>query len=436
MEPTRDIRRDFACEVVRRLQHAGYIALWVGGCVRDIVMGRPPQDYDVATTATPEQVRTLFGRKSTLAVGESFGVVIVLGSANLPTGHRPQVEVATFRSEGPYADGRRPDHVQFCSPEADAQRRDFTINGMFFDPLTEQLTDYVGGKRDLEQRVLRAIGDPYHRMTEDKLRMLRAVRFAATFDFQMAPETYAAVKELSRLILVVSPERIAQELKRMLAHSNRRRAMELAADTGQLEIIFPEIFAEESQQRLTWLQTLTALDSLQQPRFEIAAAVLWYAVPSPPDGRLKDLPEFGTVRSLCRRLRLSNYEIDLICWLTQSHPALDDPQAVSQAQRYRLLAQPEIRDLISVQRAIRQVTQEPITGIEEAERLLRTLPPQTIDPPALISGRTLIDRGLAPGPIFRELLDSVRDAQLNGVISTEGEALAWLDKISITRSDS
>ena len=219
MTPPGESSREFATDVVRQLRAAGYVALWAGGCVRDLLLGRGAEDYDVATSATPEQVRTLFGKRRTLAVGESFGVIIVLP----PSKTAEPVEVATFRTEGVYLDGRRPTEVAFSTPEEDAQRRDFTINGMFYDPIEQRVLDYVGGEADLHRKVLRAIGDPHARMTEDKLRMLRAVRFAATLEFELDPTTRAAVQLMAPEMRVVSAERIAQELHKVLAHRTRVR---------------------------------------------------------------------------------------------------------------------------------------------------------------------------------------------------------------------
>ena len=230
--------REFAVEIVRKLRAAGHTALLAGGCVRDLLLGREPKDFDVATTARPEQVRDLFGHRRTLAVGASFGVIVVVPPRGSEAG---QVEVATFRTEGPYQDGRRPESVAFCTPEEDAQRRDFTINGMFYDPVEARVLDFVGGEADLAARVLRAIGDPHARMREDKLRMLRAVRFAATLDFMLDEVTAAAVREMAHEIVVVSHERIAQELRRMLVDTHRRRAVELCDSVGLLSVILPEV---------------------------------------------------------------------------------------------------------------------------------------------------------------------------------------------------
>ena len=235
-------QREFAVEVVRQLRAAGHTALFAGGCVRDLLLGRPAKDYDVATTATPDQVRRLFGHKRTLPVGASFGVIIVLGPRE--AGH---VEVATFRTEGPYQDGRRPSSVAFCTPEEDARRRDFTINGMFYDPMETRVLDFVGGEADLSSRVVRAIGDPHERVREDKLRMLRAVRFAATLDFALDPTTAEAIREMAGQLIIVSAERIAQELKKMLVDRHRRRAIELSESTELLPIILPELNRESRE---------------------------------------------------------------------------------------------------------------------------------------------------------------------------------------------
>src|SRR5579862_9222407 len=229
--------RDFAIDVVRRLQGAGFQALWAGGCVRDELLSLVPQDYDVATDARPEQVQQLFHRS--IAVGASFGVIEVLGPRQ--DGDYLKVEVATFRSDVSYSDGRHPDAVVFSSPREDALRRDFTINGMFFDPVTEELIDYVGGKADLEARILRAIGDPKLRFQEDKVRLLRGVRFAARFDLSLEPDTAAAIRAAAPFLPQVSAERIAKEMRALLAHARRARALNLMYDLGLVHVILPEL---------------------------------------------------------------------------------------------------------------------------------------------------------------------------------------------------
>ena len=227
--------RRFAKNVVEKLRAAGYEALWAGGCVRDQLLEREPKDYDVATSATPEQVRDVFGRRRTLAIGAAFGVITVPGKGN-----EGQVEVATFRQDATYSDGRHPDSVKFSSAKEDAQRRDFTINGLFFDPLEDRVIDYVGGQDDLSKKVVRAIGDPDQRIGEDKLRMLRAVRFAATYDFELDAGTASAIRQRASEMTVVSAERIAEELRRMLSHPDRARAVSLLEAVDLLGVILPE----------------------------------------------------------------------------------------------------------------------------------------------------------------------------------------------------
>src|SRR5262245_30736477 len=230
--------REFAIDVVRRLRQSGYEALWAGGCVRDELLGLTPADYDVATSARPEEVERTFAR--TVAVGASFGVVEVIGPRR-PDQSFPKVQVATFRSDGAYIDGRRPESVVFSTAVEDAQRRDFTINGMFFDPLESKVIDYVGGQADLKAGVLRAIGDPRARFREDKLRLMRAVRMAARFDFPIESATAAAIREMAPELNVVSAERIADELRKMLVHRNRAWAMRQMDELGLLRQVLPEV---------------------------------------------------------------------------------------------------------------------------------------------------------------------------------------------------
>src|SRR3954470_5971345 len=221
------LAREFAVDVARRLRESGHQALWAGGCVRDQLMAQMPKDYDVATDAVPDRVREVFGKRRTLPIGASFGVITVLGSQGAG-----QIDVATFRRDAAYSDGRHPDAVSFSDAEHDAQRRDFTINGLFFDPVEDRVIDFVGGQEDLARRVVRAIGDPLARIAEDKLRMLRAVRFAARFDFAIEDKTLAAIKQQARELIIVSAERVATELRLILTHPNRARGIELLAETG------------------------------------------------------------------------------------------------------------------------------------------------------------------------------------------------------------
>ena len=418
--------REFAVDVVRRLQQAGFQALWAGGCVRDLLMGRAPQDYDVATSATPDDVRTVFGPRQTIAVGESFGVVIVRG----PRG-AGQVEVATFRTEGAYRDGRRPESVQFTTAEADAWRRDFTINGMFYDPLLERVHDFVGGEADLQQGIVRAIGEPHDRMREDKLRMLRAVRFTATLDFELHEATARAVRDMAAELGIVSAERIAQELKKMLVNRHRRRAVRLLQQVDLLTVVLPELaplLAPEEPRE--WSHTLDLLDVLVEPDFELAMAALLQTVPNPASEPRHAPPSTGSVQAVCRRLRLSNLESEQITWLIAHRAALDDAPSLPLCRLKRLLAHPWCGSLVKLVQAGVQAAKSDPAAIHFVEQYLRETAPDVIDPPPLLTGADLIALGLTPGPQFQELLEQVRDAQLNGEISTADEARALVRRLS------
>lgn len=328
--------KQFATTVVQQLTQAGYIAYWAGGCVRDLLLEKHPSDFDVATSATPAQVRQVFGPRRTLAVGESFGVIIVLG----PKGSGEQVEVATFRSEGTYSDGRRPDAVTYSSPEEDAQRRDFTINGMFFNPLTETVHDFVGGQEDLRRQIVRAIGNPRDRMGEDKLRMLRAVRFAALLGYELDERTSTAIREMHTQVLVVSAERIAVELLKMLRHPRRAAAMRLAADLRLLEVVIPELNEFTLRDDGKWNRTLQLLERLQESAAEIALAALLRDVPAAGDRRDREIAHSGTVLAVCRRLKFSNEQTDRICWLSAQRGTIATLPTATLATVKRLTAHP------------------------------------------------------------------------------------------------
>ena len=439
---TSDSKREFALEVVQRLQQAQYTAFWAGGCVRDLLLGHPPSDYDVATNAEPDTVRALFGPRRTLAVGASFGVIIVRGP-------RPadNVEVATFRNEGPYLDGRRPQHVTFSTAEEDAQRRDFTINGIFFDPLTGQVQDFVGGQADLKAGVIRAIGNAAERFREDKLRMLRAVRFTARFEYELEAHTADSVRQMAPEIGIVSQERITQELKKMLEHRTRARAMDLAHDLGLLVQILPELMPALPRGEpplpagtgagadAPWATTLRRLDQLREPGFELAlAALLDAALPSSPTGQsgVRDGND-GAIETLCRRMRLSNKELEQIVWLLDNRNALEQAPHLPASRFRRLMAHPHVNSLVELHRVKAVVDQTDLRAVEFCEEYLRTTPPEEIAPPLLLTGDDLVRHGLKPGAAFKQILEDVRDAQLDGTIHTRAEALALVDRLRETR---
>jgi len=415
-----DPQARFATRVVQQLRDAGEQALWAGGCVRDLLRCVPPGDYDVATSAPPDRVRDLFGRKRTLAVGESFGVIIVLPPAGLAP-----VEVATFRTEGPYKDGRRPESVVFATAEEDAHRRDFTINGMFYDPVEKQVLDYVGGQADLAAGVLRAIGDPHERMREDKLRLLRAVRFAAVLDFQLDTVTANAVREMSGDLSVVSAERIAQELRKMLVHRNRRRAVELSRDLGLLDVILPGWSTATTPDD----ETLTVLDRLESPSFALALAVLLQKLSNPPTTNRKSPNAPATVRGHCRRLKLSNDEVESCLWL---HAAQDDVLAtheMSDAELKQRLAHPLSTELLKWYAAQAAISPKCEAALQLLRKRSSQWTPADIDPPPFITGQDVLALGVKPGPRVKELLDTIRTAQLNGEITTPDAAQQKLQQL-------
>ncbi len=416
MDPTQ--QRAFAVDVVQTLRARGFNALWAGGCVRDQLLGGVPKDYDVATAATPAEVREVFGRGRTLAVGAAFGVIVVLG----PRG-AGQIDVATFRQDAGYSDGRRPDAVSFSSPELDAQRRDFTINGLFFDPVEENVIDYVGGQADLAARVVRAIGDARQRIDEDKLRMLRAVRFAARFGFAIEPQTRAAISELANAVRVVSAERIAAEMRAILVHRSRSAAVLLLHEVGLLKVVLPElaILAEAVDAAVAtsdWQLTLNTLAELHEPSFPLALATLLHLSPQP---RLAD--------EVSRRWRLSNHDRVLTDWLMTQLPRLLELPRLGWSRQQPLLVHAEIQQLLAMFDAWASARGADRAPVELARQKL-VLPADLLNPPPLVSGDDLIAHGVRRGPAYASLLQAVRDAQLEGQISNPREALNLVDRLS------
>ncbi len=440
--------RDFAVEVVRTLRAAGHEALWAGGCVRDELLGLTPKDYDVATSARPEEVRRLFRR--TVAVGLSFGVVEVLGPRPL------KVQVATFRSDVSYSDGRHPDAVVFSTAREDALRRDFTINGMFADPLENRVIDYVGGQDDLRARVLRAIGDPVERFTEDRLRMLRAVRMAARFELTIEPDTAAAIQAMARGIDAVSAERVADELRKMLVDVHRARGMALFLDLGLAEPLLPELLpmcglpqglprpdapplpppgrpGDGAPAGDLWEHVLRVLDLLgPAPSFPLAFAALLHDVGKPRTvGRTPERYTFyghehvgrRVASDICLRLKLSNDERERVEWLVEKHQVLADARQMRPSKLKVLLVHPGIQELLALHRADALASGRSTDHVEYCEHLLREWSASgELSPPPLLTGNDLLEMGVEQGPIYKRLLDAVREAQLDGSLTTVAQA--------------
>ena len=407
-----DKSREFATLVVERLRQAGYQTYWAGGCVRDEILGITPQDYDVATSAVPDQIEEVFSDRKTLAIGANFGVITVLGPRAAG-----QIEVATFRQDATYSDGRHPDRVSFTTAEEDASRRDFTINGMFFDPLENEVIDFVDGQADLERKLIRAIGDPQLRFAEDKLRILRAVRFAATFGFQIEPGTRAAIDQHAKELKVVSAERITAEMQRMLTHPGRSTAVRLLQETGLLAIIFPESEATQEDFRDRFQVALAGLEHLDTQDFASALALLWSQLVPAADRNLTE--------SVMRRMKLSNEAIKSMTWMLDHESQVVEADTLAWPDLQRILIDPRIEHLLALATARQQARQLPVTGIETC-RQKQLLAPEKLNPPPLLSGNDLQEMGLPAGPLFREILEKVRNAQLMEQLQDKQQALEWV----------
>ncbi|MCH2202218.1 MAG: CCA tRNA nucleotidyltransferase [Fuerstiella sp.] len=409
--------KSFALRVVRKLNAAGFEAVWAGGCVRDALLGIAPQDYDVATSARPDDVIQLFGREKTVCVGASFGVVVVLGKYKSDG----QVEVATFRTDGQYTDGRRPDHVAFCSSEEDAQRRDFTINGMFYDPLAGKVIDYVGGREDLERAMVRAIGAPDERFEEDKLRMLRAARFAARFEFDLEECTAEAVRRRATDLTQVSVERISQELRRMLSHSSRHLALGLLVEIDLFSVVFPSASDEAKD------LALRLAPFLRLPRFEPTLAMLLQERLDVDGDHLR--VRTTHIAAACRELKFSNEEVSTICWLCDACNRCKCPSELPLHHLKPILSDnrhPLLMDLIE---ALVQAEMRPQNDAVFLNTYLNQTSPEILDPSPLISGVDLKRLGMKDGPEFSTVLRKIRNEQLDELISTRDEAMARVEVI-------
>jgi poly(A) polymerase len=438
--------KQHAAEIVHTLRARGYQAYLAGGCVRDLLLGRDPADYDVATDATPKQVMQIFPH--TLAVGEQFGVVLVpqsSGATGAPARQGKVVEVATFRSDLGYSDGRHPDEVRFSKdPEEDAERRDFTINGMMLDPATNEILDSVGGQADLKAGIIRAIGDPERRFAEDKLRMLRAVRFAARFDYQIDTATMAAIQNLAPRIHQVSCERVREELTKMLTEGQAQRAFQLLDATRVLPEVLPEIAAMKGIEQPpqfhpegdVFVHTLLLLDKLQAGASKtLAWGALLHDVGKPPTFRVApDRIRFdGHVEvgvkmaaAICRRLRFSNHETDQILALVANHMRFGVVQRMNQSTLKKFLRLPAFDEHLELHRIDCLSSHGQLDAYEYSREQLRSMPPEAIRPTPLITGRDLIEAGYEPGPRFTEILTAVEDAQLEGRLASREAAMEYV----------
>ena len=431
--------RELANSICATLQQHGYQALLVGGCVRDILLNRDPADYDVTTDATPAQVMELF--PDSLGVGAQFGVLLVPRDGN-------KVEVATFRCDVGYSDGRHPDQVVYArAPQEDVSRRDFTINGLLMKHDTGEVLDYVGGRADLAAGVVRAIGESERRFTEDKLRMLRAVRFAARFGYTIDPDTFSAIRKHASEIHSVSPERIRDELTKLLSEGAARRGFELLDDTGLLREVLPEISLMNGVQQPpeyhpegdVWIHTRMMLEGLPvgvSPT--LAWGVLLHDIGKPPTFRpaseTGDRIRFDghvdvgvrMAEAICRRLRFANEETEQVKALVANHMKFKDVAQMRKSTLKRFVRQPRFAEHLELHRLDCSASHGRLDIYQAVQDFLAATPAEQVRPPRLLSGDDLVGMGFQPGPAFQRILTAVEDAQLDGALQTKDQAIAFV----------
>ena len=426
--------------IVAELRRAGHQAYLVGGCVRDLLLGREPADFDVATDATPEQVMAVF--PETYAVGAQFGVVLVPLPGDVADDKSLVVEVATFRSDVGYSDGRHPDQVRFSNdPAQDVRRRDFTINGLLLDPITHEVLDFVGGQKDLQARIIRTIGDPEQRFAEDKLRILRAVRFAARFDYAIEPRTFAAIRKLAGQIHQVSRERVRDELTKILTEGHARSAFLLLDQTGLLHALLPEIEAMKGVQQPpefhpegdVFAHTLLLLEKLPYPCSPtLAWGALLHDVGKPPTFRVApdrirfdEHVEVGVkmAEEICRRLRFSNDDTKQILALVDNHMRFADVQRMKDSTFKKFVRMPRFDEHLELHRIDCEASHGDLSLYEFTRQKRATMPASVMRPDPLITGDDLIAAGYKPGPRFKDILSAVEDAQLEGRLQTKDQAM-------------
>jgi len=437
-------RREHAEWVVRELRRAGYQSYLVGGCVRDLLLGREPADFDVSTNAPPDQVMAIFPQ--TYAVGAQFGVVLVPAPEDVPreptAAHPGVVEVATFRADIGYSDGRHPDQVRFSQdPAEDVQRRDFTINGLLLDPVSSQVLDFVGGRKDLENQIIRSIGDPERRLEEDKLRMLRAVRFAARFAYKIEERTFQEIQHLAGKIHQVSHERVRDELTKVLTEGHARAAFLLLDKTGLLHELLPEIEAMKGVAQPpqfhpegdVFVHTLLLLENLPHPcPPTLAWGALLHDVGKPPTFRVApdrirfdDHVEVGVkmAEQICRRLRFSNDDTQQILALVDNHMRFADVQRMKDSTFKKFVRMPYFGEHLELHRIDCRASHGDLSLYAYTKERTAAIPPQMMRPAPLITGEDLISAGYAPGPRFKEILSTIEDGQLEGALQTKEQAM-------------
>lgn len=426
-----------AHSIVQNLRNEGHVAYFAGGCVRDTLLGTKPYDYDVATSALPQEIEKLF--KRTIPVGIQFGVIIVLEG-------KEQIQVATFRNDGTYNDGRHPSQVTFTNAQEDAMRRDFTINGLFYDPLSHEIFDYVGGRDDVEKKIIRAIGNPYERFKEDKLRLLRAIRFSATLDFEIEPMTWNAILQLAREIHSVSAERIRDELQKILLSPQRLAGFDLLDRSGLLREILPEIellkgceqppeFHPEGD---VFVHTRIMLSLLKkEASLPLILSVLFHDIGKPSTrevdavtGKMRfyahDQVGAAMSQKILHRLRFSNEIIEAVIPAVRLHMSFKDVPNMRNSTLRRIMARPTFYDELELHRVDCTSSHGMLDNYQLLQQKEIEFSQAPLIPEQLISGKDLIELGFKPGTIFGEILMAIQNCQLENLLKTKEEALAWV----------
>jgi poly(A) polymerase len=429
--------REKAIGVVRRLREQGYEAFFAGGCVRDMLLQKPPQDYDVATNARPEEIQRLFSQ--TIPVGAQFGVILVVVDGE-------PFEVATFRYDGPYLDGRRPTHVRYGTLQEDILRRDFTINGMLYDPLGDQVIDLVEGRADLERRLIRAIGEPQARFEEDRLRMIRAVRFAASLEFSIDALTFTAIQQLAASITKIAWERIGDEMTRILTEGGARHGFELLDQGGLLQVLLPEMVALKGTPQSpdyhpegdVFAHTLLLLSHLAPSSSEtLAYGCLLHDIAKPVCFRQETdritfygHTEVGAAMAeeILKRLKRSRESWERVAYLVRNHLRHVQAPQMRLSTLKRFLREEGIEELLELTRIDALASNGDLQYYQFCKERLAQLSEAQIRPAPLVRGTDLIALGLVPGPIFAEILQRVEDQQLGGELTSREQALEWVQK--------
>ena len=424
-----------ALKIVKTLSDAGFKAYWAGGCVRDMIMGLQPHDYDIATDARPDQVIKLF--EKTVQVGASFGVIKVLYDSH-------EFEVATFRADGIYIDGRHPEVVHFSQEKEDALRRDFTINGLFYDTSRGKIIDYVNGRQDIKDGIIRTINDPKERFSEDRLRLIRSVRFAAKFGYQIEKETYQALKEMAMSISEVSAERIREEFIKMITGPNPAKCIQMLDEVGMLKVFLPEVVAMKGVRQPeefhpegdVWEHTLLMMKNMGKPGIELAMGILLHDVGKPATFTITDRIRFNNhcevgarmMVEIGERLRFSKKQIEHISELVLHHLRFKDVQKMRESTLKRFLRLPDFDDHLELHRLDCLASHKKLDNWEFCKEKLSELKPEEIKPKPLINGNDLIAMGYKTGPLFKRILTEVEDAHLEGSIKTHEDAKKFVQQ--------